>query len=162
MATDRTGGLNQNDSDLGSAAMVAMVFLLSLIASAAALVTHTTHQRSIWLPFFLILVALTSRKQRWWWALYTGLVAGLFFNFFFEAPKGELSFDSTGEIWIQIAFFGVALLSHWARRWVRRFADRRPPKTRPSKDEDEFVWNSRTPDMDKSGSAFKESVWISG
>ena len=114
---------------------------------------------NLWVAAFMVALVLTSFGQNLLAAAYNGLVSSLFFNFFFTAQGNELSFDTTGDWWLALAFVAVGVLAALLGRWISRRVEephREPLKAATTDEHQSFLWDARSTNGPTSN---KEKSW---
>lgn len=136
-------------------------FIGALLIATAGKIFEGSRDSDVWFYALLAVLIVTSYGQGLLAAAYNGFVSGLFFNFFFSSQEQVLSFDSTGDWWLELLFVAVAVVAGLLGRWIPRLSPE--PQGRPGPGPKEqgsaFLW--KPPSTDGTPREAKEKVWTS-
>jgi hypothetical protein len=120
-----------------SSTRAGFAFFAFLAAPVAAKLSGTLHDGREWALVITVIAVAASFGEGFFSAAYTGLVAGLFLNFFFSGHYGRLLFDSPASREQVGQLIGLALLSSTAGH-LRPFTHRRRSSTKGSLSASQF------------------------
>lgn len=135
-------------------------YLGALVIAVIGKVFRATGENRFWITAALAVLIWTAYGQGLAASAYNGLVSGMFYNFFFSSQSGQLSFDSSGDWWLESAFVVVAILAGLLGRWVSKTVSAHPQResTPELRDQDsDLVWDPQRL-SDQSGWK-KEKTW---